>query len=728
MLRNKIKIIKRLCSIFFQEAFQPQHFTKLLYLYSHLVKHHGYTGAIKYMKNMRLHCTRYICGHPLKTNTNGIGLDKDGWPIKLEFLKESVNNGKLSYVLTILMFNRSIDLPNKERVKNHMKTNYKTITDGPRSKYTIPTGFIKKFVKDFNLKLSEEELTLNPTDFYLSNKGGPQGKATLTAHRSWLTFDDKFIERLKGLCVGGFALSWIEKSRKFWTRHKSSLELTPLTNVWSGKFSLIDDPEAKVRVIAIVDYYTQLLLKKLHQAQFRVIKNFNCDRTFTQNPHHSWDSSENQYWSLDLSSATDRFPRTLQMRLIGEMFNYNFAKTWSEHLGSIEFANSDQTAELQYGTGQPMGTYSSWISFTLAHHLVVHWCAHLEGVSNFDQYIILGDDIVIKHDKIAKRYIKVIEKLGVDISLSKTHVSKDTYEFAKRWIKGPIEITGLPSRGIISNFKSPNIVFTILYDFYKIKKNTYTSSYSLVESMGRLYSNFYLLQKSSKKNIYNKLFIRFNRKIRERLLDFNTVLDFSFGYEDSQKLSQLFARKLYPDEKYKIPTTMKSLRTIIGIGLKSRIVDQIQTLDSLKSGFNKMDFKIPDPMRSAHIKLHLVWPLYNGVRNEVQHLYKGYNQKIDNNNMSIYDYISEIRIIDFKGIYEKQRQKYSDLITIGSTMERGFSEVNKYIKANTNSPFMGNTLGFINILANAHFDMKWDSQKKKFNDGWNPTSLIGNLT
>jgi len=50
----------------------------------------------------------------------------------------------------------------------------------------------------------------------------------------------------------------------------------------------------------------------------------------------------------------------------------------------------------------------------------------------FDQYIILGDDIVIKHDNVAKTYINVLTKMGVDVSLNKTHVSKDTYEFAKR--------------------------------------------------------------------------------------------------------------------------------------------------------------------------------------------------------------------------------------------------------------------------------------------------------
>jgi hypothetical protein len=39
---------------------------------------------------------------------------------------------------------------------------------------------------------------------------------------------------------------------------------------------------------------------------------------------------------------------------------------------------------------------------------------------------------VIKHDQVAKNYIKIINGMGVDISLTKTHVSKDTYEFAKR--------------------------------------------------------------------------------------------------------------------------------------------------------------------------------------------------------------------------------------------------------------------------------------------------------
>lgn len=79
-----------------------------------------------------------------------------------------------------------------------------------------------------------------------------------------------------------------------------------------------------------------------------------------------------------------------------------------------------------------MGAYSSWTTFTLTHHLVVAWCAHLVGIDKFDQYIMLGDDIVIKNDKVASKYKTIMRRLGVEISEQKTHVSKTTYEFAKR--------------------------------------------------------------------------------------------------------------------------------------------------------------------------------------------------------------------------------------------------------------------------------------------------------
>lgn len=87
---------------------------------------------------------------------------------------------------------------------------------------------------------------------------------------------------------------------------------------------------------------------------------------------------------------------------------------------------------MTYSVGQPMGAYSSWAAFALTHHVVVQWAAYKCGHTNFKDYILLGDDIVIKNNDVALKYISLMRKWGVDISINKTHVSKHTYEFAKR--------------------------------------------------------------------------------------------------------------------------------------------------------------------------------------------------------------------------------------------------------------------------------------------------------
>lgn len=46
--------------------------------------------------------------------------------------------------------------------------------------------------------------------------------------------------------------------------------------------------------------------------------------------------------------------------------------------------------------------------------------------------MLLGDDIVIAHDKVAKEYISLLNEWGVNVSLQKTHTSKYGFEFAKQ--------------------------------------------------------------------------------------------------------------------------------------------------------------------------------------------------------------------------------------------------------------------------------------------------------
>jgi hypothetical protein len=212
------------------------------------------------------------------------------------------------------------------------------------------------------------------------------------------------------------------------------------------RLSIIGDPEAKARVVAIFDYWSQTILRKLHLRLFELLETFKQDRTFTQDPfiprrpgHH--------YYSLDLSAATDRFPLTLQRNLVEALIDKEYADGWQKVLVGLPFVTPEGN-QLNYGAGQPMGAYSSWAVFAVAHHLVVDYCAHLEGLeAQSDFYILLGDDIVINHDGVAKRYKDTMAALGVAISPLKTHESLTTYEFAKRWFHFGREISGIQLAG-----------------------------------------------------------------------------------------------------------------------------------------------------------------------------------------------------------------------------------------------------------------------------------------
>lgn len=70
--------------------------------------------------------------------------------------------------------------------------------------------------------------------------------------------------------------------------------------------------------------------------------------------------------------------------------------------------------------------------FTISHHFIVQYCAFLLGKYPFKDYILLGDDIVINDDSVALLYKTTMNNIGVDCSEQKSHVSENTYEFAKR--------------------------------------------------------------------------------------------------------------------------------------------------------------------------------------------------------------------------------------------------------------------------------------------------------
>lgn len=82
----------------------------------------------------------------------------------------------------------------------------------------------------------------------------------------------------------------------------------------------------------------------------------------------------------------------------------------------------------------------------MTNHAMVRLAGLRCGFIKFDNYIILGDDIVIYDDDVSKEYIKLMNSVGVEITLADSIFSKQTHpcEIAKRLFRNGIEVSPIP--------------------------------------------------------------------------------------------------------------------------------------------------------------------------------------------------------------------------------------------------------------------------------------------
>jgi len=99
------------------------------------------------------------------------------------------------FLLTILILTRTISL-NKD-LRSKIKPDYESITKPSGMNKIIPTGFIKEFCKTY--KLNSNKPAFKEEYLYLSNKAGPNGKATLSALSNIINYDTNEINYLKSL-------------------------------------------------------------------------------------------------------------------------------------------------------------------------------------------------------------------------------------------------------------------------------------------------------------------------------------------------------------------------------------------------------------------------------------------------------------------------------------------------------------------------------------------------
>nr|WKR37717.1 putative RNA-dependent RNA polymerase [Leptosphaeria biglobosa mitovirus 1] len=646
MKQNNYLILERLLkSLFKIDCFAIVH--QYLNYIDKMREKNGLAYTIKHMKVVKLHITRFICNKPLKSNSTYVSLDKDYFPSRFLYLKRFCKTNP-DLVLTLLSYTRALT-PNKKET-NARKVDISSIIDPYKGKdYTIPIWFIKDFISHYGLSLSKP--VYSNADHYLSVKGSPNGKSSMSSLWSVASHNENTLEYIRTI-TGEFFTEIYNYYTKIVLDYNHLIDNNKKI---LGKLSVVHDPELKERVIAMVDYTTQFTLKPIHNQLLNLLSKLDCDRTFTQDPFHNWQYNSENFHSLDLSAATDRFPIDLQEKLLSYIYDdKNFANSWRNLLVDRDFIFEQKS--VKYSVGQPMGAYTSWAAFTLTHHLVVHWAAKLCGLDHFNQYIILGDDIVIKNNKVANKYITIMTRLGVDISQPKTHISKDTYEFAKRWIQKGREISGLSLKGILNNFKNKHVVYMNIFNYYLRRPHL---DIDLLNLIGDLYKGIKVSNRVKSKSTIIKL-----------LYDFHHSIRFSFNLLSYEDIRKYLNNKIVIEEFNVWPESLipYKLREILSYGM-------VPQAESLKTNISKQMNVLRE---SKNIPIHLLvdWPLTYGFKNHIEsmtNLIEGFVNKTS----QLLDIISHLRLNNLDGIM-KSRLNNQDLLLLDKLWKDSFS---RYILA-----------------------------------------------
>lgn len=420
----------------------------------------GIEFAVSYNKKVRLAYTRFLSGHAL-SELESVSLDKDGFPCFISQFKRTIDVDNVDFhrlVMTCLISLRGLKF--KPRLETESITMPWTGVD------SITEHELQFAAYSLGIRMNSKELW---TGFHASTKSGPQGQALTTSLTELTLLPQNLIDKL--ISLGGLRLGGrIERLKmKLWGDHSLAsiwATMVPAKSKSFRKLSYFSDKEGKTRVIAILDYWSQTVLKPYHEYVNSILRGINCDRTFSQDKILTTLPPSGPYYSLDLSNATDRMPIALQKRVFSLMFGKELSDVWASVLCEWEY-HSD-AGSVKYNAGQPMGAYSSWPLMALTHHVIVRVAAIRAGIFiPFSDYVLLGDDLVIANSAVALQYKKLCGELQMPISDSKTHESERIFEFAKRWFIGTTEFTGFSAPGLKSVWKS----YALLHNFLSTQEN-----------------------------------------------------------------------------------------------------------------------------------------------------------------------------------------------------------------------------------------------------------------
>lgn len=234
-----------------------------------------------------------------------------------------------------------------------------------------------------------------------------------------------------------------------------------------GQLSFKVEAAGKLRVFAIVDSWTQWLLSGLHESIMSNLAKIPMDGTADHSAcavRAGLKGKEMGAWSVDISSATDRIPISIQQGLLGAIFTKELGDLWGRILTDRSFLipeNDHGVARgfIRYNAGQPMGARSSWPMLALTHHMLVQWAAEcagvLEGGNFFEDYEVIGDDLVIHNHAVYLKYLENAKRLDYGISEAKSLPSPivGAVEMAKKVMLGDVSVSSVALKQLLSSLR-----------------------------------------------------------------------------------------------------------------------------------------------------------------------------------------------------------------------------------------------------------------------------------
>jgi len=401
-----------------------------------MIKSNGKIYASAHYKLLHRHATERVLG-----DTPSVipycKTDKDGFPKQLICLKRLIMSDckdSRRLALTITRFYESI--------YSKPILDPSPITDkGPNLDENLLQDF-EAFCTGFTKRLRISGLRLHRFDKVMGSlKMGPNGPAIATAHR-----DAVGVLQNESLWEGIYTLA--KRSDSLWMCKMLHNNAKVTEGQWeTGRIALIPEGGCKTRTIAIGDYWSQNVLRGIHDTIMDVLRRLETNGTYSQG--YQFDriqiECQGEYTdSIDSSSWTDRFPVELQEILLSCIYDKEIALAWRHILTNREFAYKD--TRVVWEVGQPLGLLSSWAVASLTHHAFTEFCAFkVNQRLGFRKYAILGDDIVIWDKSVSTMYRALMKEIGVSVSSTKSYTSQtgSFFEFAKRISKDSNEYSGL---------------------------------------------------------------------------------------------------------------------------------------------------------------------------------------------------------------------------------------------------------------------------------------------